>query len=278
MILEPNFIWVFTGSTLLAIAASRVGVFIFLQKKSLSGDVISHALLPGLVIGYLLSGEKNFWILFTGGFLTGYLAQVLTEKIVTKSFLKADAAMAVVLTMFYGFGVVLLTVAEKTPYGNQAGLNTFLLGKAAALTRSDVWIYALLTVLILVIVRWSQKALITVSFDTTYAHAIGLPVGKINTLLTSLLTGAVVMGVQAVGVVLISALIILPSLGSRLISANIYRMSGYALTISLLMAAGGTVISYAYPKIPTGPIIVVVGGIMLIALYFFKRKEDKKFD
>ncbi|KFD39715.1 metal ABC transporter permease [Schleiferia thermophila] len=278
MFQEPNFLWVFAGSALLAISASRVGVFVFLQNKSLSGDVISHSLLPGMVIGYLLSGEKNFWLLFMGGFITGYFAQILTEKIIKISFLKADVAMAVVLTMFYGLGVVLLTVAEKLPYGNQAGLSAFLLGKAAALTNLDVGMYAVLTALILAFVKWSEKALITVSFDSTYAKAIGLPVGRINTLLTSLLTGAVVMGVQAVGVVLISALIILPALGSRLISASIRQMTSYAMAISLLMSAGGTVISYIYPKMPTGPIIVVVGGMLLIVLYLFRKKRMRSMN
>lgn len=268
--IEPNFLWVTIGCMLLAIASSRVGLYYFLQKKSLSGDVISHALLPGVVAGYLLAGEKNLLFLFMGAFITGFLSVLVMEWVQRATFLKSDVSMAVVLSTFYGIGVVLLTYTNRLPLGNQAGLDTFLFGKAASLTPADVKAYAVLAVLMLLVVWLLDRSLFILSFDAEYAASVGMKVRIIQNILTILIISAVVLGVQAVGVVLMSAFLILPPMAGRLLSTELRLVKLYSLVIAVIMAISGSVISYSYSKMPTGPVMVVAGGSVVIAILLMK--------
>lgn len=268
--LEPNFLWVAAGSIFLSLASSAVATHYFLQKKSLSGDVISHALLPGVVMAFLLTGHKGFVVLFIGSFISGLVSVMVMEWVQRITFLKPDVSMAVVLTTFYGFGVVLLTYANKLPLGNQAGLDTFLFGRAAALTPSDVKAYALLALIILALLKLFERALIVVSFDRLFSEASGLNVKAIQHTLVALVISAVVLGVKAVGVVLMSAFIILPPFIARMLTARFSHMKLVAAVAGVLMAFIGSTVSYYYSNMPTGPVMVLAGGGMLILVLVLK--------
>lgn len=267
---EPNFLWVTAGSVFLSLASSAVGTHYFLQKKSLSGDVISHALLPGVVLAYLLIGQKSFSVLFLGSFLSGLLSVVMMQWVQRITFIKPDVSMAVVLTSFYGFGIVLLTYANRLPLGNQAGLDTFLFGKAAALTPSDVRAYSVLAFSILLILNIFERSLIIVSFDPVFAKASGLPIKTLHYILVALIISSVVLGVKAVGVVLMSAFIILPPFIARLLTDAFNQMKLIASLSGVLMALIGSSASYYYSKVPTGPVMVVAGGGILILILLIK--------
>ncbi|GCD76595.1 manganese transport system membrane protein MntC [Thermaurantimonas aggregans] len=273
--LEPNFLWVTAGSIFLSLASSAVGTHYFLQKKSLSGDVISHALLPGVVLAFLLFGQKSFTVLFVGSFLSGLLSVVVMQWVLSVTFIKPDVSMAVVLTAFYGFGIVLLTYANKLPLGNQAGLDTFLFGRAAALTPGDVQAYAILALIILGILRIIERPLITISFDSLFAEAAGMNVHAIHNIIVALIISAVVLGVKAVGVVLMSAFIILPPFIARLLVDNYNRMKLIAALSGVFMALVGSTVSYYYSNMPTGPVMVIVGGGILILIIVIKNLRLK---
>lgn len=254
----------------MSLASARVGLYYFLQKKSLSGDVISHALLPGVVTGYLLAGEKNIYALLIGAFVSGLISVAVMERIQNITFIKSDASMAIVLSSFYGLGIVLLTYTYRLPFGNQAGLDSFLFGKAASLTLDDVTVYALLATAILILVQTFERAFLIMSFDVAYAHSIGLKVRMLRLLLTTLIISAVVLGVQAVGVVLMSAFIILPSFIGRLLSPDIKSIRLISLTAGILMAISGSLISYYQARMPTGPVMVLAGGSLVFMTLMWK--------
>lgn len=270
MMLEPNFLWVMGGCVLLSLASARVGLYYFLQKKSLSGDVISHALLPGVVIGYLIAAEKNLFFLLSGAFVFGLLSVLLMDRIQHLTFIKPDVSMAVVLSSFYGLGIVLLSFTNRLPLGNQAGLDTFLFGKAASLTTNDVISYAVLAIVILVLIHIFEQPFMIMSFDSSFAESIGLNVQFYRNLLTILIISAVVLGVQAVGVVLMSAFVILPSLIGRLLSYNIRIVRMISLASGVFMAVSGAFISYYQAKMPTGPVMVLAGGSLVIVIMILK--------
>ncbi|MFN3951573.1 MAG: iron chelate uptake ABC transporter family permease subunit [Thermaurantimonas sp.] len=275
--MEPNFLWVIAGCVLLSLASARVGLYYFLQKKSLSGDVISHALLPGVVFGYLLAGEKSVLALLAGAFVSGLISVLVMEQIQHSTFIKSDASMAIVLSTFYGLGIVLLTYTYRLPFGNQAGLDTFLFGKAASLTLDDVTVYTFLAIAILVLVQVFERPFLIMSFDPSFADSIGLKVHLLRQLLTFLIISAVVLGVQAVGVVLMSAFIILPSMIGRLLSPDIRAIRILSLAAGVIMAICGSFISYHQAKMPTGPVMVLAGGSMVLLILVWRAVSGNVF-
>ena len=132
--LSGNLLWVLTGTMLLGIAAGITGTFSFLQKQSLVGDAAAHAALPGIALAFLLTGQKELPILMVGAAITSALSVYSIQWIVTYSKLKADAAIGLVLAVFFGVGIVLLTIVNRSPLGNQSGLNDFIFGKAASIS------------------------------------------------------------------------------------------------------------------------------------------------
>lgn len=168
---DPNIRFVVVGSILLTASSSLVGSFTFLNKKSLVGDAIAHAVLPGICLGFLLSGTKNPLILIIGAFITGWISLVLVEFITTRTRIKEDTAIGLILSVFFGVGIVLLTVIQKSGNASQSGLDHFLFGKAAALVGSDLYTFASVAVILLVFVFLLFKEFSLLAFDKDFAKA-----------------------------------------------------------------------------------------------------------
>lgn len=266
---DPNIRYVAFGSVLLTASSAIVGAFTFLNKKSLVGDAIAHAVLPGICLGFIMAGTKNPVALIVGAFVTGWISLVLVEFITTKTRIKEDTAIGLILSVFFGIGILMLTVIQKSGNAAQSGLDHFLFGKAASLVGSDLITFSIVAVILLVIVFALFKEFSLLAFDKDYARSIGLPVKGIELVLTSLIVLAVVIGIQAVGVVLMAAILITPAAAARFWTNKISVMFLLASMFGAFSGLSGAFISYTAPSMPTGPwIVIVISTIAFISFFF----------
>ena len=202
------------GAAVIGIVAGALGCFAVLRRQSLVGDAMSHAALPGIAVAYMLTGSKDNLVLLIGAAIAGWLATLAVMAIVRTSRVKFDSALGLVLSVFFGFGLMLLTFIQREPDASQAGLDKFLFGQAATLIEDDVETMAVLgSIAIGVMLLWKEFKLL--AFDQDFAATIGYPVRGLDVLLTTLIVIAIVVGLQAVGVVLMSAAIVAPAAGAR---------------------------------------------------------------
>ena len=270
---DPNIRFVAIGSVLLTASSAIVGSFTFLNKRALVGDAIAHAVLPGICLGFLLAGTKNPLFLIGGAFITGWISLVAVDFITRRTRIKEDTAIGLILSVFFGFGIVLLTVIQKSGNAAQSGLDHFLFGKAAALVGEDLYTFASVAALLLIAVFLLFKEFALLAFDKDFARAIGLPVKKIELVLTSLIVLAVVIGIQAVGVVLMAAILITPAAAARFWTDKIKVMFLLASVFGAVSGLAGAYISYVAPAMPTGPwIVIVISSIAFISFFLAPRR------
>jgi manganese/zinc/iron transport system permease protein len=270
---EPNVKLVFWGSLILCSVAGAVGVFTFLRKRSLLGDVISHAVLPGICLAFLLGEEKNPMYLLIGATFTGWLSIYLVDVITAKSKIKTDTAIALVLSVFFGVGILLLTNIQHSGIASQSGLDRFIFGSASSMNANDVKLFSIIGVIIFLLIGIFLRGLKMLSFDEEYAKSIGFPVQFIKLVLSITTVTTVAMGVQAVGVVLMSALMITPGATARFWTNDIRKMILLAIVISGFSGVLGSAISYVSNGMPTGPWIVVVVSLLAIISAFLGTKK-----
>ncbi|MBX2963065.1 MAG: metal ABC transporter permease [Cyclobacteriaceae bacterium] len=266
---DPNIRYVALGSVLLTASSAIVGSFTFLNKKSLVGDAIAHAVLPGICLGFLMAGTKNPLALIAGAFITGWISVILVEYITNKTRIKEDTAIGLILSVFFGIGILMLTVIQKGGNASQSGLDHFLFGKAASLVGSDLITFSIVAITLLVVVFILFKEFSLLAFDKDYARSIGLPVKWIELSLTSLIVLAVVIGIQAVGVVLMAAILITPAAAARFWTDKITVMFLLASIFGAISGLSGAFISYTAPAMPTGPWIVIVISTLAFISFFF---------
>ena len=266
--ISGNLLWILVGTMLLGITAGVIGTFSFLQKQSLIGDAAAHAALPGVALAYLLTGEKDLPILMLGAIVTSTLAVYSIQGIVNFSKLKADAAIGLVLSVFFGVGIVLLTIVNRQPGGNQSGLSDFIFGKAAAMTKSDLYWLFICAGLILVVSILLQNQWKLMIFDPIYAQSIGLPVTLLKIHLTALIVMTIVTGIQVVGVILMSALLIIPAATAKLWIKTVPTMLIFSGILGGFSGVLGTYISSLKTGLSTGPIIVLVSATVFLISYF----------
>lgn len=260
---------VLSGSVILGLVAGTAGAFAVLRKQSLLGDAISHASLPGLAAAFLVTHSKNPMVLLSGALCAGWIGTSLVNMMIHRTKIKEDAALGMILSVFFGFGLVLLTYIQKLPLGNQAGLSHFLFGSAATLLMKDILVIAVSGgfVLINLLLFWKEFKCLT--FDTEYAKSIGIPVEKVQFYLTCLIVIAIVIGLQTVGVVLMSALIIAPSAAARQWTDRFYKMILLSGFFGALSGGAGALLSSYWFNAPTGPtIVLVLSAIVFYSLLF----------
>ncbi|OAN45140.1 zinc transporter [Chloroflexus islandicus] len=245
------------GSMLLGAISGLLGCFAVLRRQALLGDAMSHAALPGIALAFLLTGQRDPFTLLLGAAIAALVAALWLLAIVRTSRIKDDAALALILAVFFGFGLVLLSYVQRQPTAAQAGLKSFLFGQAAALVERDLW--AMLAIggpaLALIAIFWPQVKLI--SFDPDVARSLGLPVRRFEVLLTGVLVAAIVIGLQTVGVVLMSAMLIAPAVAARQWTNRLETMVLLAAGFGALAAFIGAWISAQGERLATGPVIVL---------------------
>ncbi|MGB3095749.1 MAG: metal ABC transporter permease [Candidatus Deferrimicrobiaceae bacterium] len=252
------------GAAMLGIVNGVLGSFAVLRKQSLLGDGISHAALPGIALAFLLTGSKSSLALLLGAAAAGWIATLLIMSIVKHTRVKYDTALGLVLSVFFGFGLVLLTYIQKLPVAAQAGLDKFLFGQAATLLRKDVVTIGVLggIVLVFLLVFWKEFKLL--SFDPDFAFSLGFPVRILDVLLTTLLVIAIVIGLQTVGVVLMSAMVVAPAAAARQWTDRLGVMVTVSGIFGALAGVSGAIISSQAARIPTGPTIVLCASAIVL--------------
>lgn len=261
------------GSMILGITSGVIGSFAVVRKESLLGDAVSHAALPGIAIAFILTQTKSSELLLLGAFISGLIATYLVYSIVKNSRIKFDSALALILSVFFGFGMVLLTYIQKTPNANQAGLESFIFGQASSLLKKDVQIMAVmgLILIILVVVFWKEFKL--VSFDLEFAQTLGFSTNKITMILFVMMVTTIVLGLQTVGVILMSAMLTSPGVAARQWTDKMSVMVILSAIFGAISGFVGTLLSSIIPRMPTGPIIVIVlSAIVLLSISFAPKR------
>ncbi len=256
---------VMLGTACLGALAGGVGVFAVLRKQSLLGDVISHAAFPGIALAFLFSLSRNPLILLSGGACAGLLGALCVTIITRYSRLKYDTALGIVLSVFFGAGLVLLTHIQKSAVSNQAVLNKFLFGNAATLLFDDIVLIVGVAAVCFVALMLFWKELSVVAFDESYAQVMGYTVMRWDIFLSLLLVLVIVVGLQTVGVVLMSSLLLAPAAAARQWTNSLPKMIGIASLFGACASVAGTIISTMFDHVPTGPVIVVVITLIVLA-------------
>ncbi len=257
------------GAAVLGIVSGALGTFAVLRRQSLLGDAMSHAALPGVVIAFMLTGSKAPLVLILGAAVAGVLGTVLLLGIVRHTRIKEDSALGIILSVFFGFGLMLLTFLQHNPTASQAGLNSYLFGQAATLLQRDVVTMAVIggIALLIMIVLWKEFKLL--SFDRDYGASLGFPMQPLDVLLTTLLVIAIVIGLQAVGVVLMSAMIVAPAAAARQWTDRLSIMVALAAGFGALSGVTGALISSLGSGLSTGPVVVLVVSAFVLFSFLF---------
>jgi len=255
------------GAAFLGIVNGVLGSFAVLRKQSLLGDAISHAALPGIALAFLLTGSKATIVLLLGAAAAGWVGTLLVMNIVKNTRVKYDSALGLVLSVFFGIGLVLLTYIQRMPVASQAGLDTFLFGQAATLLARDVATIGILgsVVLLIVLAVWKEFKLLC--FDPDFALSLGFPIRWLDVLLITLLVTSIVIGLQTVGVVLMSAMVVAPAAAARQWTDRLGAMVAISAFFGALAGAGGALVSSLTARLPAGPTIVLcLTAIVLVSL------------
>lgn len=266
---------VLLGTVLLGICGGVVGTFMLLRKRSLVGDVVSHSSLPGIAIAFLVmesfhpgSGKSLFGLL-AGALIAGIIGVLCTMAIRRFTRIKDDAAMAIVLSIFFGLGIALFTVVQSLPTAKAAGLHHFIFGKAASMTYHDVVLIGGAALVVLVISMLLFKEFSLLCFDEEYARTEGWPVFWLDTALMGLVVSVTVIGLQSVGLLLVVAMLIIPAAAARFWTDNLSTMTLISAALGGAGAFVGVVVSALFPRFAAGAVIVLVGSSFFAASLLF---------
>lgn len=266
------------GAALLGMAAGVGGTFLFLRKRALVSDAISHATLPGVGIAFMVmvlmggDGRNLIWLL-SGAAVSAGIGLLVVNWLSARTRLAEDAAIGAVLSVFFGFGIVLLTVIQSMNAGRQAGLEGFLLGSTAGMLRSDALTIAVAAALTLALVLMLRRPLTLASFDPQFAAATGQNVPRTDLVMMGVVLAVTVVGLKIVGLILIVALLIIPPVTARFWTDRTDQVVLLSGGFGGVAAYVGASISAAVPDMPTGPIIVIVGfALFLVSLLLAPRR------
>ena len=270
---DANVRFVLLGSLLIGATGGLLGSFAVLRRRSLVGDALAHAALPGVALAYLWTGSKALPVLLAGATVSGVLGVLLMQFIINFTRIKADAAIGIVLSVFFGIGIVLLTHIQRSGSGNQSGLDKFLFGQAASLVEDDLEVMSVLAGLIILVLILFFKEFKALIFDPGFLQALGYSTRWIDVLLMGLIALTVMVGLQAVGVVLIAAMLITPAVAARFWTEQLNKMVMLAAAFGGTSGIVGTFISSLAPKIPTGPVMVLVATFFFVVSAIFAPRR-----
>ncbi|BAY26678.1 ABC-3 protein [Calothrix sp. NIES-2100] len=248
---------------LVGLLCAVVGSYLMVQRLALLGDAISHSVLPGLAIAFMVGGN-----IFVGAFIAGVLSTMAIAVIRTRSPIKEDAAMGIVFSAFFALGITLITVIQKD---NKIDLNHFLFGNILGVTIDEVRDTAIIAAVVLIVVVLLYKELLFYTFDPLGAQAAGLPVNRLNFGLMLLIALTIVASMKAVGVILVLSLLITPGATAYLLVKRLNQVMILGAVIGVISSISGMYLSYFY-NLPSGPaIVLVVSGLFVLALLFSPR-------
>ncbi|MFT4697944.1 MAG: manganese/zinc/iron transport system permease protein [Flavobacteriaceae bacterium] len=265
------------GTAVLGAICGMLGSFAVLRKQSLLGDAISHAALPGIAIAFLITGTKDTNILLLGALISGLIGTFWIRGMTHKTHLKSDTALGLVLSLFFGFGMLLLTFIQKQPNANQAGLDKYLFGQAATLVKSDVILMITVTSICLFVLLLFWKEFKLLLFDADYTKTLGFNTKFIDILITFFIVLAIVLGLQTVGVILMSAMLLAPAAAARQWTNKLSIMIFLAAIFGAFSGVFGTAISASQNNLSTGPVIVLVAAVFVAFSFVFSPSRGLLF-
>ena len=236
-------------AVLVGIVCAAVGSYLIVQRLALLGDAISHSVLPGLAIAFMIGAD-----IFVGAFIAGVLSTIIITWIRARSQIKEDAAMGIVFSAFFALGVTLITISQKD---NKIDLNHFLFGNILSVTNEEVRNTAIITTIVLLIVILLYKELMFYTFDPIGAQASGLPTNLLNFGLMILIALTIVASLKSVGVILVLAMLITPGATAYLLVTRLHHMMILGAAIGVISSISGMYLSYFF-NLPSGPAIVLV--------------------
>ena len=262
------------GTSLLGVAAGTIGTFALLRNRALMGDALAHSALPGLAAAFILGsylgiGGKHLWLLLLGATVSGVVGIVCVQWLSRNTRLHEDTAIGAVLSSFFGAGVVLMSVIQSLGTGEEGGLHHFIFGQTAAMNRSDAYLTLAVALGALLVCALLFKEFRVVSFDRDFAASEGWPVSKIDLTMMSLVVIVTVIGLQAVGLLLIIALLIIPPAGARFWTERLHTMAIVSALIGGMSGYIGSSASALLPRLPAGAVIVLVAGCIFFASFLF---------
>ncbi len=262
------------GVAAFGLAAGALGCFVLLRGRALIADAAAHATLPGICLAFILAAAmgwnpRSLPLLLGGGALTAALGVLVAGALARGGRLRDDAAMALVISLGFGIGVVLVSVVQSLPVGGQAGLNSFILGQAAGMSAADATLIAVLALVALALLALLFRPLAVLCFDAEYAASVGLPVRLLDLALLGLMLAVTVAGLRAVGLILVVSLMVVPAATARLATERLAVMVPLAGFLGAVAAWFGAGLSAALPGLPTGATIALTAcALFLLALLF----------
>jgi manganese/zinc/iron transport system permease protein len=257
------------GAMLLGITSGVLGSFAVLRQQSLLGDALSHAALPGIALGFLITGQRNLIAILLGALISGALAALYALVLTKRSRLKNDAALGSVLSTFFAFGLVLLTYIQNQKNAGQSGLESFLFGQAATIVPSDITIMLVISSITLGLIALFWKPFKLITFDSGFAQSLGFSTSLLEFLLTLMIALSIVMGLQLVGVVLMAVLLIAPAVAARQWVKTLEHMVLLSAGFGALSGITGALLSATGRGLATGPLIIIVASIIVIISLLF---------
>jgi len=258
------------GVSFLGLAAGVIGSFLLLRKRALLGDAVSHAALPGIALAFLIStalggAGKSLPVLLAGAAAFGILGMLTVLAIVHLTRVKEDAALGIVLSVYFGLGVSLMSLVQSSDTGNAAGLQSFIYGKTAAMLYSDAVLTGGAALVVTAVCLLLFKEFSMLCFDAGYARAQGWPVALLDVLLMTIVVAVTVIGLQAVGLILMVAMLVIPPAAARFWTTHLPTMVLAAAIIGAVSGYLGAAISALAPRLPAGAVIVLVAGAAFLA-------------
>lgn len=282
---DHTFRTVLLGTMGVGAVSGSVGCFAYLRRQSLVGDVVAHSSLLGIVLFFLISfwltgeGNKSLFVLIPGAMLSGVLALGLSQWIVSRTAVRDDSGLGVMLAIFFGTGVLVLRWIQRTdpPIPGRRGLESYLFGMAASMTQEDLVMIAIVGCGSILVMLMLWKELKVFTFDPLFTQSLGYRTRWLNWLMIAIFVNGIVIGIQCMGVVLIIAMLVAPAAAARQWTDSLERMVLLAAAIGASCAAVGTIVSAIVSGVPTGPVIVLAGAIVVLGSILLAPKRGVLF-
>lgn len=273
---------VMAGASMLGIAAGVVGSFALLRKRSLMGDALAHSALPGLALAFIAAallgyGGRSLALLLSGAALSGILGVIVIQVLTRHTRLSEDTAIGAVLSIFFGLGVVLLSIIQSMQSGGAAGLNHFIYGQTAAMRTIDAYFIISAALLTAAGAALLIKEFSLVCFDPEFAAVQGWPITFIDLLMMGLVTIVTVVGLQSVGIILIVALLIVPAAAARFWTESLSKMVLISAVTGGISGYFGSAASTLLPRFPAGSVIVLTAGVIFIFSFLIAPRRGVLF-
>lgn len=262
---------VIIGTTLIGCVSGILGTIITLRKEALVGNALAHASFPGVILSFMIMKNKNMELLLIGAGCFSAISLIIIKKIKKYSKIKYDSSLALILSGFFGLGQVLLSIVQNTGNPNQSGLENFIFGEVATILFSDIEIISIISIIVIFIIILLRKEIKLFIFDEEFFKSLGYSSKILDGLITILVIVVIMIGIRFIGVILMTSVLIAPSIAARQWSNSFYNnliLSGFFGGISGFL---GTLVSLNNPDLSIGPIIVVISSLIAVASIIFKK-------